>query len=94
MAGAIGKGDWVECINDGGMPQVVRIGAIYLVERVGDAPKSGVPCLMLRGVCHPTVRTDSGRWVRAEYFRPIYRPKPELLESLLRKADEPLKVDA
>lgn len=90
---AIGPGDWVECVNDGGMPEIVSVGAIYLVEGVGPAPISHVPCLVLRGVRHPTAPENIGKWVAAEYFRPIYRPSSDLIQSLLQPVDEPAEAD-
>jgi hypothetical protein len=98
MAGAIGKGDWVECVDASPMrhiPTGLVAGCIYCVEGLTPARMEGNSSLgsglLLVGIRHP------GNWrgdFAASRFRPIYRPNSELLESLLRKADEPVRVDA
>jgi hypothetical protein len=76
-------------------------GRVYTVARV----VSGVPdnfgiisdgLILTDPETHwPTLELNGGvgAWA-AEHFRPIYRPKAELLESLLRKTDEPVKEHA
>lgn len=86
----IGKGDWVECVNDGGMAPIVVVGRVYFVEALDEV--YGIPCLILTGVVHPT---RGFRRVRADHFRPLRRPpNPDLIESLKRPAREPVKEDA
>lgn len=91
---AIGVGDWVECV-DATDCQNLAVGVRYQVERIFTARLSWYGDHRLRdgidlvGVprdepdcCYDLVR-----------FRPISAPKSELLQSLLRKAKEPIKED-
>lgn len=90
MSGAIGKGDWVECIDASPHKAtgiaILVVGAIY---RVRDTEtireKSGV---RLHGVVLPI--HPSGKeygWVPAR-FRPIYRPRPDAFSDLLKAPTE------
>lgn len=76
MAAPIGPGDFVECIDCRGRPDLVRVGAVYLVEDADEY--RGIPCLTLKGVVHP----GGFRRVRADCFRPIYRPRADFIRSL------------
>lgn len=95
MAGAIGPGDWVERIECGPFARSIgcAVGDVHKVLSVA----LGGPCPCGRGCVFGLNLSglDNGLfgWC-PRCFRPIYRPKSELLESLLHKADEPLKVDA
>jgi len=83
---AIGPGDWVECVNNSdGHECIVSLGELRQVLDVG-------PCLY-RGLEHLTVLfilppghtcPDGGRYCGSSIgrFRPIYRPKADLIESL------------
>lgn len=94
MAGAIGPGDWVECVDASARipygPPPLCLGSVYRVERVEADVNGWGPGVWIVGI---RAESPSGGFY-ADRFRPIYRPKSELLESLLHKADEPLKVDA
>lgn len=76
---AIGPGDFVECVDDapdeGRAPLVVK-GAIYEVSGVFDGPYG--PYLTLAGM-DPSPYPG---WF-LHRFRPVYRPKQELIQSLL-----------
>lgn len=90
MSGAIGPGDFVECIGD--WPGIgLRRGSVWLCEDVVRAPATCDMCddidagvLMLKGYRPP-----------AGYdgccpcgFRPIYRPKSDLIDTLKQPAPE------
>jgi hypothetical protein len=82
MAAPIGPGDWVECVDARQRPEAplpplgLTVGKLYLVEGVGEW--GGFLGVVLRDVrsWHP-----SGGY-RADHFRPIYRPKADLIEQL------------
>lgn len=85
MTAPIGPGDWVECVNASpfhsrnAVSNRLRVGAIYQIANCGLDPGDGVPIVWLVGL-------DSGDFTRAflaARFRPIYRPKASLIESLL-----------
>jgi hypothetical protein len=94
MAGAdIGKGDFVEAIKSQlGEGCSITAGATYHVEQVYP-PDFGMECI----VCGPDStgvglvgqpHSAEGHWCMCA-FRPIYRPKAELLESLLHDITAP-----
>jgi hypothetical protein len=92
---AIGPGDWVECVSNqvaGCAPQTkLVVGRVYLVTKVGVTPPRdpypNVPWVRLR-----EVKEDPRRWgFRAEWFRPIYRPREELIEQLLQPVSETVR---
>lgn len=84
----IGVGDWVECVDAQDFAHMLSVGSVYRCESISPSGEFirlvGVgrycPILGAPGFC---------RW----RFRPIYRPKSELLESLLHKADEPVREE-
>lgn len=76
MAAPIGPGDWVECVDTRGDGDIVPLGSIHLVEDV--AAVGRIPCLILKGIVHPSGK----RKVRADCFRPVYRPRADLIERL------------
>jgi hypothetical protein len=97
MSGAIGPGDFVECVDASVAPEAVRLGytgcalqlgAVYVVDRVGVGSETGLPSVWLRGHHRPCA---DGSYL-ARRFRPIYRPNSEILNSLLR--DVPAKERA
>jgi hypothetical protein len=94
MSAPIGPGDWVECINvtprhpENSAAHLLTLGALYRVERCGVV--AGDPAVWLLGLQSDDI---SGAF-QAYRFRPIYRPKRELTEDLLRRAKEPLRVDS
>lgn len=88
--GAIGPGDWVECIDaaplrhrDNG--ERLLLGALYLVRWAGPSPLTDIPSIRVVGV--------NTRWW-ASRFRPIYRPKSDFRELLTTPADQRERVDA
>lgn len=92
---AIGPGDWVECI-DATPPAVdcigqLTLGALYCVY------DADTDCLRGEGCCACGI----SQWVQVEglpiheieawcahRFRPIYRPKSEVIEALKQPAPE------
>jgi len=92
VAAPIGPGDWVECVDASTPPGFtlrahLAVGRLYLVEWVGVVPPGfsnpGAPAIRLMG--HPSGLNRMGRqtvgWAIAR-FRPIYRPKQEIIEAL------------
>lgn len=84
---AIGPGDFVECVHDSGStPGRLTVGALYVVRAIHsgpfDPPYDGVG-FEIEGV--PS-RSVSG-WAD-KLFRPIYRPRADLIERLLQPIDE------
>ena len=85
---AIGPGDWVECVDASPHPnhkvstKLVQ-GALYRVREESVCPETGKNGLTLCGVLLP-IHSKIGReigWLLSR-FRPIYRPKADLIESL------------
>jgi hypothetical protein len=94
----IGVGDIVECVVNRLPttlpPRGLVVGSTYRVTAVGVTPRGdsepGVPWVRLAEVA---VRPD--RWgFRASWFKHIYRPRADLIESLLHKASEPERVES
>lgn len=87
MSGAIGPGDWVEalvdCPPEGGCIAVSK-GGLYCVETTRLRPllctHCGTDCPGLRMVGDQPL--DPAIWWPGCGFRPIYRPKADLIESL------------
>lgn len=81
MAASIGPGDYVECVNVERMRGVscrfLRLGAVYRVTWAGRSA-FGVEILRVAGIELPPGK----RGFQLERFRPIYRPKADLIESL------------
>lgn len=95
MAAPIGPGDWVEFVGAptgyvpvGGGPSY-KIGALYLVTEVGRRCRDGAgkvwPSLRVAGKATHDAEGFS-RSVPTAAFRPIYRPKSSLIESLKQPA--------
>jgi hypothetical protein len=85
MSQAIGPGDWVECVTPG--PDCPK-GSIWLVATLGRAPLLAV-CTSHGFACERVFLTLKGdplpEWALgrcAGCFRPIYRPKAELIAGL------------
>lgn len=97
---AIGPGDWVECVdasgaNNGGMFDggFLVAGRVYQVRALSTLT-GGAPGVKLVG--QPDIHLKTGK--RGSYsvtrFRPIYRPKADLIERLMQPIDEPVKQPA
>ena len=94
MGAAIGPGDFVECIALGvsleGFVTGYVIGAAYLVSEIGCDERG--PWLNCVGMPRPK---DVGFYNYPGWdfgaFRPIYRPKSEIIESL--KAPAPKELE-
>lgn len=96
MAAPIGPGDWVECVDDRGDGGIALhdggflvLGRIYQIDELMAAQTTLaglVPAVRLVG--QPFLHARS--WRRRAYalsrFRPIYRPKSDLIESLKQPA--------
>lgn len=87
MSEPIGPGDWVECVRS----RSLLVGGLYYVETI-DSRERDCPChgrspfgLFLRD--QPNASGSSG-WCGLN-FRPIYRPKSSLIQSLLK----PIEAD-
>ena len=87
---AIGPGDWVECIARTGRPDLCVPGGLYCVEALvpafGTCPacEDGSDIEGMIFVGQPKERNDTGQywsWCPCR-FRPVYRPKADLIESL------------
>lgn len=90
MSAPIGPGDWVECVKADffGGDTIVK-GGIYCVEAI--LPNHGW-CPLCKDYCADVVLTtdvekDIG-WCPGR-FRPIYRPKAELIEVLKKPVELP-----
>lgn len=81
---AVGPGDWVECVDVAPRPNQpsryrvalaqLQVGKLYRV--VGEAEIRGLIIEGVRAAAEPALG-----W-KVERFRPIYRPKQELIETL------------
>lgn len=90
MSDPIGPGDWVECVKvPVGADGYLALNALYLVEQVWFA----IPHATTRelGDCLDLVDVPRGpdncAW-NVGNFRPIYRPKADLIQSLLKPVKE------
>lgn len=91
---AIGPGDWVECIRS--HRGIIPVGAVVQCRWIGDV---GRGCEVDYTCAAPGIRFVSvadydDRPYCACAFRPIYRPKSELIQSLLTKSTTKHPVDA
>lgn len=88
----IAPGDFVKCVRVGGAPELT-LGAVYRVAGI-DMTSEG-PSLQLGGL--PRVDyfdSVDDVWVIGydpDMFTPIYRPKAELIQSLLQPLPEVVK---
>ena len=103
---AIGPGDWVECAPPSGYRGEIPIeeigisggypkgGHVYRVREVGQYwnLKGIMDGLRLVGIV-ASIPDHPDAWWPAECFRPIYRPKADLIERLMAPAPEaPVKT--
>ena len=92
MTAPIGVGDFVECVNDAphewkGVKRL-SLGSVYQVR--GFHPRGSI---YLRGVVLPKGPKGIEAGWGLPRFRPIYRPKAELIQSLLAPAPaKPVRV--
>lgn len=83
---AIGKGDWVECVD--ASPSVVTgesilvAGAIYRVSAIVGPDAYGAMGLQLVGVALTANQRLWGLGWLIDRFRPIYRPSADFIEKL------------
>ena len=81
----IGPGDWVECVDASDSPHHLLscplvLGAMYLVVELHPEDAAGEVGVETRSIPE--------RIFRASRFRPIYRPKESLIQTLLEPVDE------
>lgn len=97
MAGAIGPGDWVECIGFPGRSGPARgdvpvVGGLYCVRAMregSDRIHGGVSLgLLLVGLYAYHPDGQEGAW-HPDCFRPVYRPNADIIASL--KAPSPYR---
>lgn len=89
---AVGVGDWLECLTDG-TRGVFRKGALYCVSAIDDREaqcdvcgRTDEPGLEFH---YMPMAPDAG-WAACR-FKPVYRPRATLIESLLTPADAPVE---
>ena len=90
MAADIGVGDWVECVDATPFHHTyptLQLGALYCVREVAIDPSPRTPDrkngVRLHGIYLPKRQKDQAeRGWRLSRFRPIYRPRADLIESL------------
>lgn len=92
----IGKGDFVECMNNTALPgtrwffpeDVLSVGVLYRVRDCFEAPDGA--SILVDG--HERQRSSARFGYRVGYgverFRPVYRPNAQLLQSLLTNIPE------
>jgi hypothetical protein len=93
MADAIGPGDWVECVSGraetafrtGGGSRPLHVGGMYRIRAM--TPVRGSDNVVRPGCWLMEIR--GSRWTnglecafRLDGFRPVYRPKQEIIEAL------------
>lgn len=92
--GPIGPGDWVECLRTwpslDGSSEGFRVGGLYCVEAVYDSDEY---CDHCRTCCDAlsfsNIAPDQG-WISCA-FRPIYRPREDLIQQLLQPVSETVR---
>ncbi len=90
MSADIGPGDWVECVRPSRMrPGALRVGAVYQVVSCTPEDRHGIPGVTIKGV--PAVYEHAGFGWAVFMFRPVYRPKAEILDGL-REPIKPVKT--
>lgn len=87
---AIGPGDWVECVDASpcrriGFTSLVH-GRLYRVSALGVPDGSGERGLIIAEAPHPDTTRYGVGWALRR-FRPVYRPRAHLIESLLKPVD-------
>jgi hypothetical protein len=89
---AIGPGDFVECVHCGGpFPAGFTVANIYQVSEVG--LWHGYPWINVDEMPTPRDFGHSAPGWAAECFRPIYRPKSSIIESLKQPVSSPERVE-
>lgn len=98
MSAPIGKGDFVECVDVAArphscaLPRPLVLGGIYRVHDVtrrADWP--GLPTDGIELVEYPELRDFWRISFDIERFRPIYRPKSDLIEQLKQAAPDAVR---
>ena len=90
MSAPIGPGDWVEAVEGGGRGEGAQVGGVYQIRTIepgadfGDCELHGPECA--HDAC-TLVECPSDEYCVGA-FRPIYRPKSELLRDLLKPVAE------
>ena len=82
MAAPIGPGDFVECIMQDDQFPEMRPGSIWCIEAI--LPDPGFGCENSRECREPSLKFTAhpdDNWCACAY-RPIYRPRADLIESL------------
>jgi len=88
--GAIGPGDFVECVDlspnaSGRAPRILVLGGVYRVDSVGMSTHPKQPNEPAVFFWPPRTKQPNGllhNGFAVWRFRPIYRPKQDLIESL------------
>lgn len=88
MSDPIGPGDWVECVSaPNGHITGFRAGGVYKVSEAFTI--EGRSLLNFAGMPKPkAVLPNGGPGWFIVYFRPLYTPKADLIESLLNPVEE------
>jgi hypothetical protein len=94
MTVAIEPGMWVECVDaqarDGLWLPGERLteGAIYQVDTIFVNPLGRMNVTLAQRPRHPTALAEGRRGYNVDRVRPIYRPKEDVIRSLLRPVGE------
>jgi hypothetical protein len=89
VAGAIGPGDFVECIAG----HASRIGRVFRVLDIGP-PNFCFVCGGCQGLeLSEQRRASTGGWWCPTGYKPIYRPRADLIESLMQPAPSMPEVE-
>lgn len=93
---AIGPGDWVECINASPKPgtrkvdwrgPTIEVGKLYRVT-AAFVDGTGAPVILVGWERVKATRENGFRCgYHVDRFRPVYRPRTDLIESLLQPVD-------
>lgn len=100
MADVVGPGDWVECI-DASTPanrtyNPLALGALYCVDAViprsNTCPRDGCTCVLR--LAKVVTKPPHMPGFCPSRFRPVYRPKAEVIQALLQPAPAKETEDA
>ena len=96
MSSAIGPGDWIECV--GNWPGVgLAKGSVWLCNGIEFDPDPNVYCDLCLDPAQPTLFLQGWRPPRgyegacACGFKPIHRPKSDLIEKLKQPAPDAVR---